>query len=231
MKNYVLVGDIHSQYLQLNDALNFIIKNIDNPYIIFLGDLFDSRVDYSDSVSVYSLVRTLQDKGLCTILQSNHQDKHIRYLKGHDVYLNNGLDLTIEDFKKSNIDNDEILSWLQSFPYGITFKDKDNVEYRCSHAYFSSTLLVPESYVGEYKIDLVSKKTKSKCLYGPLYDTERVEWWTKPSSNSWIRVAGHYHRVHIDLETTKSLVLDAECGSPGGKLCIYDVNLKTPYFF
>ena len=231
MKNYVLVGDIHSQYHQLTEALTFVKNNIENYHIIFLGDLFDSRVDYSNSLGVYETVRSLQESGLCTVLQSNHQDKHIRHLKGNNVFLNNGLDTTIKDFSNSSISKEELLSWLNSFPYGIVFRDKDNLEYRCAHAYFSSRILVPNDYEDEYLLTLVSKHTKSKCLYGPVTNNQRIEWWNEESPHSWIRVAGHYHTVHIDLEKTKSLVLDAECGSDNGKLCIYNVNAKTAHYF
>jgi hypothetical protein len=231
MKNYVLVGDIHSQYHQLTEALTYIKNNVDNYYIVFLGDLFDSRVNYSNSLGVYTTIKSLQEENKCVVLQSNHQDKHIRYLKGNKVFLNNGLDTTIQDFKNSQVESNEIYKWLSSFPYGIVFKDKDGLEYRCSHAYFSSKIFVPTDYEEEYFVNLVSKHTKSKCLYGPVKDNSRVEWWTKESSHSWIRVAGHYHTVHIDLETTKALVLDAECGSDGGKLCVYNVNSKEANYF
>lgn len=231
MKNYVLIGDIHSQYLQLKNAVNFVQQNIQNYYIIFLGDLFDSRTEYSNSVDVYKLVRTLQRENNCTILQSNHQDKLIRYFKGNNVYLNNGMDRTLEDFKSSDISVEEVLNWLQSFSYGLAFKDKHNLEYRCSHAYFSSKFFIPKEYQDEYHVDVVSKHTKSKCLYGIVKDNQRVEWWNQESNHSWIRVAGHYHKVHIDLQNTKSIVLDGECGNDGGKLYIYDVNSQQHYFF
>ena len=231
MKNYVLVGDIHSQYLQLLNAFKFIEQTVQDYYIIFLGDLFDSRTEYSNSVSVYELIKHLQDKNLCTILQSNHQDKLIRHFKGNNVFLNNGLDRTLEDFKKSNISNEEVLDWLQSFSYGVAFKDQNHLEYRCSHAYFSSKFFIPEEYPEEYHISVVSKHTKSKCLYGIVKDNQRVEWWNQNSPHSWIRVAGHYHKVHIDLENTKSIVLDGECGNDNGKLYIYNVNSQQHYSF
>lgn len=231
MKNYILVGDIHSQYHQLYDAYNYISKNIDDYFIIFLGDLFDSRTEYSNSVGVYEIVKHLQDKKKCLVLQSNHQDKLIRHLKGNNVYLNNGLDRTIKEFNQSNISNDEILDWLLSFPYGITFKDKNNLEYRCAHAYFSSKFFIPEDYSDEHQVSIVSKQTKSKCLYGIIQDNQRVEWWNGESPHPWIRVAGHYHRIHIDLEKTKSIVLDGSCGNDDGKLYIYEVQSQQTHCF
>lgn len=231
MKNYVLVGDIHSQYSQLLNAFKFIDQNIQDYFIIFLGDVFDSRTEYSNSVKVYELIRHLQDKNKCQVLQSNHQDKFIRYLKGNQVYINNGLERTIDDFSHSNISKEEILEWLLSFPYALTFKSKENVEYRCAHAYFSSKFFVPDDYSNEYLIHQVSKMTKSKCIYGPIVNEKRLEWWTQESNHSWIRVAGHYHQVYIDLMSTKSVILDGECGNENGKLYIYDVNSQITHHF
>lgn len=231
MKNYVLVGDIHSQYSQLMSAIDFIQNNIDDYYIIFLGDLFDSRDIYSNSVGVYSQIQYLQSINKCTVLQSNHQNKHIRYLKGHSVYVDEGLKKTIAEFEEAQISNQSIRDWLNSFPYALAFRDKDGLEYRCAHAYFSSKLFIPSEYEDEYLIYDVSKHSRQKCLYGIIQDNKRVEWWKTSSNHNWIRVAGHYHRVHIDLNDTKSIVLDGECGDENGKLYIYDVNKKEVHYF
>lgn len=231
MKNYVLVGDIHSQYHQLLSALDFIKNNITDFYLICLGDIFDSRTKYSNSVDVYKTLRNLENNGKAIVLQSNHQDKYIRFLKGNQITPNNGLDRTIEDFSKENISTQEILNWLETFPYGIAFKDSSGLEYRCSHAYFSSKFFVPSEYKDEYLIHIVSKTTKSKCIYGPIQENIRIQWWNSEEDQPWIRVAGHYHKVHIDLEKTKSIILDGGCGNDEGKLYIYDVNQQQIYFF
>lgn len=228
MKNYVLVGDIHSQSTKLLNALDTIQRTIENYHIIFLGDIFDSRTTFSDSVKVFHTIFNLKS---CTVLQSNHQNKLIRYLKGNDVTLNHGLDRTVHEFENSTISKTGLLSWLESFPYGVVFKDQTGLEYRCSHAYFSSRLFVPMEYENEYHISLVNRKTEAKCLYGLRKDSDRIQWWRENNENSWIRVAGHYHTIHIDLENTKSLVLDGECGSDGGALVVYDVNKQTMFCF
>lgn len=231
MKNYVLIGDIHSQYHQLFNALEFIQNNIPNFYLIFLGDIFDSRVEHSNSLGVYEILKQLQENNKCIILQSNHQEKFIRYLKGNPVTINNGLDKTINDLGSNSEFNSSLLDWLSTFPYGVAFKDLHGQEYRCSHAYFSSKFYVPLEYENEYLINFVSKHTKSKCIYGPIHDNVRIHWWNEPSTHNWVRVSGHYHYVHIDLEITKSIILDGECGSEGGKLYIYDTNNRKPYYF
>ena len=73
MTNYVLIGDVHSQSQNMNRAVSWIDKNVENPHIIQLGDLFDSRNSFSDSVGVYKTIQQLGDK--ITVIQSNHQWK------------------------------------------------------------------------------------------------------------------------------------------------------------
>ena len=231
MKNYFIIGDIHSQYSQLAAAIDNIDNSCDDYHIIFLGDIFDSRTEESNSVDVYYAIKSLYEKNLCTVIQSNHQDKFIRYLKGNSVAINHGLDRTIEDFNNSTVDKAELLEWLLSFPYGVAFKDNLGLEYRCAHAYFSSKIFVPNEYEDEYLVHLASKHTKSKFIYGLTVNNSRFFWWEEPSQLPWIRVAGHYHKLRIDYEYSKSLVLDAECGSDGGLLCVYDVNNRQNYLF
>jgi DNA integrity scanning protein DisA with diadenylate cyclase activity len=73
---YAIIGDVHSDAKKLKRALDYAKEH--ELKVILLGDLFDSRCDYSDSVKVYELVK---NSG-AIVLQSNHQEKLIRYLKG-----------------------------------------------------------------------------------------------------------------------------------------------------
>lgn len=66
------------------------------------------------------------------------------------------------------------------------------------------------------------------CLYGSRTQSGgRNFWWLKPTLNSrsWVRVAGHYHQVHLGLDNL-SLVLDGSCGDPGGTLVCWDTRLE-----
>ena len=71
---YAIIGDVHSDAIKLEKAFNYAQEH--NLKIILLGDLFDSRCDYSDSIGVYELVKNSS----AIVLQSNHQEKLIRYL-------------------------------------------------------------------------------------------------------------------------------------------------------
>lgn len=224
MKNYALIGDIHSNYCRLSQVLSYCRDHNLTP--IFLGDLFDSRCQESESVKVYSLIREAEEDLGAIVLQSNHQNKLIRYLKGNKVILNHGLERTVEEFKESSIDSQVLLEWLETRPYGVVFRDKHGEEYRCAHAYFSSRIEVPE-YEDIYEVysEDLNNKIKNIMIYGPVNSDGRIAWWDSPRRHDYRMIAGHYHVV-VDRE--HCLVLDGECGDEGEHvfLALYDVNKK-----
>lgn len=224
MKNYALIGDIHSHYSRLSQALLYCRDNELTP--ILLGDIFDSRCFVSESVEVYYLVREAEEALGAIVLQSNHQNKLIRHLKGNKVVLNHGLERTIEEFENSSVDLEVLLEWLNTRPYGIVFKDKFGEEYRCAHAYFSSRIEVPE-YEDHFLVehDLLTTKIKNVMIYGPVNAEGRIAWWDSPRRHDYRMVAGHYHVV---VDRDHCLVLDGECGDEGEHvfLGLYDVNKK-----
>ena len=224
MKNYALIGDIHSIHSRLSQALTYCQEHDLTP--IFLGDIFDSRCSISDSVSVYNLIRDAEKTLGAIVLQSNHQDKLIRYLKGHKIALSNGLDITVNEFKNSDVDFSDLLEWLVCKPYGVVFKDKNDVEYRCAHAYFSSRIEISD-YEDVYFVhsDVLNKKLKSVMIYGPVNNGCRIHWWETPKKYDYVMVSGHYHKLIIE---DHCLVLDGECGNEGDHvfLALYDVNKK-----
>ena len=224
MKNYALIGDVHSHSTRLMDALNYCAENDLIP--VLLGDIFDSREVMSESVKVYQMVRHAQNTLGAVVLQSNHQNKLIRHLKGNKVVLNHGLDRTVEDFEKSDVKPDVLKEWLETRPYGFCFKDKNGEEYRCAHAYFSSRIEVPE-YKESFQVahDTVSNKIRNVMIYGPVNSEGRIPWWDSPRRHPWRMVAGHYHIV---VEKDHCLVIDGQCGDEGEDvfLALYDVNRK-----
>jgi len=228
--NYVLIGDIHSQAKNLENALSFIRKNISNAKVIFLGDIFDSKTKYSDSYSVYSLIREAERDLNAVILQSNHQDKLIRHLRGNKVHINTGLQRSLDELLKI-LSMDELYNWLIRHPYGIVFRDAFHNEFRCAHAYFSSEVQVYD-YLESYYVRAISKEHIHQFLYG-IQDSykNRINWWDNDNkSQRFIRVAGHYRKIYTNL-SNKSLVLDSCCGEDKGLLSIYDVNERRIYQF
>ena len=218
--NLCFIGDVHSQYDKLQNAVDY--AETQSLRIIFLGDLFDSRCKYSDSINVFNLVYDCIRNGhLC--VNSNHQDKLIRHLKGNQVLLNNGLDITVNEFIDSNFDKNHLLEFLTSLPYGIVCKNSFGKEFRIAHAYFPNSIEIPE-YDDFYFVygNEISRKTKKNMIYGPLdQERKRVLWWENSRvDQNFIRVSGHYHKVYVD---NYSVVIDSGCGS-GGCLSLYNAD-------
>ena len=209
MNNYALIGDLHSQVAPLLKALDYCLLKDLTP--VFLGDIFDSRCEHSDSVGVYQALRNAQFlfKDM-QILRSNHQDKLERYLKGNNVHVSPELQRSLDDFAASEVPPSELLDWLESMPYGFCFHDDNNVEHRCAHAYFPSWVVVPP-YGHSLAIYDMVKKARQLAMYGPSHreGRGRVFWWEGENERDWVRVAGHYHVVHT---SESNLVLDAGCG-------------------
>lgn len=225
MTNFALISDIHSQSHLLEQALDYCSNH--KLTALFLGDLFDTRVENSDSVSVYHQVKNQIENHGAICIQSNHQNKMIRYIKGNNVFVGDDLKSTLNDFEKANINLTEVYEFLNKMPYGVVFRDKNNTEYRVAHAYFSSRIEVPEyeDYCLIYE-DSLNRSTKSTMLYGPIdrESKERIEWWKARRTHEYVLVSGHYHTTHIG---ESCIVVDPECGSAGGALGVYDVNNKV----
>jgi hypothetical protein len=225
MKSFALISDVHSQAHLLELALEYCSNHNLTP--LFLGDLFDSRIENSNSVSVYKQVQEQVKNNSAICIQSNHQNKLLRYINGNNVFIGADLQRTLNDFRKANISLEEVYQFLNSMPYGVVFRDKNQKEYRVAHAYFSSRIEVDEyENVTLIYEDKLNRSTKSTMLYGPILKGEqkRVEWWKNNRTRDYVLVSGHYHTVHIN---ENSIVLDPECGSFNGSLGLYDVNNKV----
>lgn len=231
MTNYVLMGDVHSVFSRFESALSFITNNIQDYHLVMLGDVFDSRCGESDSVAMYRTIRQLQNDGKATLLHSNHQWKLQRYLRGNPVKVDVTLQKTLDDFAASDVTNEELMEWLATLPFAVSFRDANGQEYRCSHAYHSSKLYVPKQYDNIYAVHEVSRQMRDKLIYGVLNsEGNRVQWWEQESNHDWIRCGGHYHRVSISYDN-RAIVLDSSCGDVDGLLSIFDVNSRSLHQF
>lgn len=234
-RKFAFIGDIHSQIAPLERALDHCADRGLTP--IFLGDLFDSRMQTSHSAEVYRAVKKAQDEMGAIVLRSNHQNKFERYARGNKVRVQGEFARTLEDFEAASIPVEEVAEWLNTFPYGLVFKDSQGLEYRCAHAMFPSWIVVPP-YEDTYEVTQVTSKARDYMLYGPRIagavwpqDETRVFWWEKESDRDWVRVAGHYHVVKI---SPKSLVLDGQMGGSTHEdfdpstafLCLWDVEAQ-----
>lgn len=227
-----LIGDVHSQARPLEQALEFVRETGAMP--VFLGDLFDSRCGTSETLAVYEFARAAQRDLGAVILNSNHQDKLRRYLTGGGVNLTRipELSRTIREFDDVGTNRDELVEWLSAMPYGYIFRDSSLREYRAAHAYFPSWVGGPSTEAMGRSVlrEDINSKARELMLYGKKdYATgKRVRWWEDDRTFPWVRVAGHYHCVHV---SDSCLVLDGCCGNEGGRLPVFLVDSRELRYF
>jgi len=227
---YAFIGDVHSQSEPLRKALDYCKENELHP--ILLGDLFDTQCEASDSYGVYSLVKGAQEELRAVVLQSNHHKLLIRLAEGKKTPLRKCLATTVNDFRRSGVCIQEVVSWLRSFPYAVRLRDR-GVEYRLAHAEIPSTIDFPET-PDFWTFHDPSPEQEKLLLWGRDYTLPESErfWWRRKSNRSWVQVSGHYHRV---VHAKKSIVLDAGCGGKTRawyderppKLLLFDTRLET----
>ena len=221
--SYALIGDIHSMGQQLSEALDICKERGLTP--VFLGDIFDSRAETSETLYVYHRLKLAEKEMGAIILNSNHQDRFMEFAKGNTespVYTSETW-RTMDEFDEAGVELSAVSEWLSQFPEGFIFKSSNGTEYRCAHAYF------PTDFRGKIDADgycyAEDDEQKEMMLWGLMTPTHRrrVRWWHDDTQRTWVRAAGHYHCVEA---YGKNLVLDANCGFDGGELAIYDVDAE-----
>lgn len=237
MKNnrtLVFVSDVHSQHEKLRSSLVWCQEELGSCYFCFLGDLFDPRLDdyeqnqppYSDSRITHWLVKDAIKFDGGVVLQSNHQDKLRRWLHHLLVAQTSPNPVQMNPYTTRYF-VDELLieekwalyKWLCCLPHHVVLKSYDlkhdtEVSFLCSHAYFNTTA----------NIQKPSKEHKQEAIYGLLRDNKkRLDWWTDDTPFSFygqpaVRIAGHYHTLYKGINQR---VIDTNCGSTGGSLCVH----------
>jgi protein phosphatase len=99
-----LIGDVHGCREELEELLDKLgyawredrPKHPDGRTLVFLGDLTDRG---PDSVGTVYLVHRLWRAGVALIAPGNHDDKLLRYLRGHHVQLRHGIETTVAEFR------------------------------------------------------------------------------------------------------------------------------------
>ena len=100
-KTLFVISDVHGFYREMMESLTnagFDPSN-ENHLLITLGDCFDRG---PDSLSIYSYLKNLSDKGKAIVLKGNHTLMFEQYLDGTTLspfnYLRNGTKETFADF-------------------------------------------------------------------------------------------------------------------------------------
>ena len=228
MKNYAIIGDVHSQGVLLAQALAYCKQHDLTP--ILLGDLFDSRCSTSESIYVYNLAKAAQANG-AIILNSNHGERLIDALTGdieEEPYCAETF-RTLREFEEAEIDTTELGTWLGLMPEGFVFFDSRGQEYCCAHAYFLGKYRRNDGTTQEYFVNATNEVDQQHFTWGPMDQRHRrIKWWHMPNDNDFIRVCGHYHKLGV---TENAIMLDANSGFEDGQLALYDVESQKVVYF
>lgn len=107
-RRYLIVGDIHGCFDELQQLLGQVDFDSENDVLISVGDLTDRG---PKSKEVIAFLRTLPQ---FYMVLGNHDEKFIRYLKGNNVKIAQGLQETIDSFEGQF--PDDLHAWLESQP-------------------------------------------------------------------------------------------------------------------
>ena len=228
--SYLLIGDIHSQGPPIAKALKYAKDNGLTP--VFLGDLFDSRCDESDTIYVYNLVRVAQKELGAVVLNSNHQVRLRNFLNAEfeSPSYTSETWRSFAEFEEAGVDMEELLDWLGQRPDGFSFRDKDGRLHCCSHAYFPLKWVDHEQGQDEQRVFYCNDSHEEELVVWGPYNSRRhrVKWWKDETPRSWTRCAGHYHTVYT---SENNVVLDANSGYPDGSVPAYVVDTKELVYF
>jgi hypothetical protein len=140
-KKVAIIGDIHGCYDELGELLDAIDWSPQNHILILTGDLIDRGPKIKETLifgmntpSVYSLM-------------SNHEQKLLRYLRGHHVQTT-ALVKTIEQSEEAFLRDPSLLKWLESLPWIVRYADTSYVVHAGIH---------PDRHI--------NRQEKDHCIY------------------------------------------------------------------
>lgn len=181
-----IIGDIHGCYEELHELLKklgytiniveenelnfgFEIKAPVNRKAIFVGDLVDRG---PDSPRVLKLVMSMVNAGTAHCVPGNHDLKLQKYLKGKQVQLKHGLDLTVKQLEPETT---QFKNTLEQFLYGLI-----------SHYVFDNgKLVVAHAGVKEEMQGRGSAAVRQFCTYGET--TGEIDEFGLPVRLNWAK--------------------------------------------
>ena len=124
--NFLIVGDIHGCFDEFEQLLNeYILKgySLHDTVIVSVGDLVDKG---PKPKQVLDFFFNSKYSSQCYVVRGNHEYKVQRYLRGNNITISHGLDITIDlcnlDKENSNYDSNysqNLLEYLDSLPFMI----------------------------------------------------------------------------------------------------------------
>jgi diadenosine tetraphosphatase ApaH/serine/threonine PP2A family protein phosphatase len=215
-KQFAVIGDSHGCYYELKELIEKIWEKYGkDTFIISVGDNID-RGDYNLDTLNYCM--ELFGKGKFIEVQSNHMDKFVRWLKGHNVKVSYGLQKTVEEFNSLPLSLQDklrakILEYWEKLPLYLIVNNDTVI----AHAG------IKDEYIGKK-----DEKVRKFVLYGAITGKfkkdgfpERLDWtkWRKITENSPKIIYGHqvFNEPYIN---NKAYGIDTGCVL-GNKLTAY----------
>jgi len=214
-----IIGDIHGCYDELTELLEKLQYVVDRKSqtaqppsgrrAIFLGDLCDRG---PANASVLHLVMNMVGSGTALCVPGNHDVKLLRKLRGNDVMLTHGLDLTVKE--------------LQQEPQWFIDKTKQFIEGLVSHYVLDhGKLVVSHAGLCEKFQGRSSGRVRGFCLYGDT--TGETDEFGLPVRLNWAEeyrgkalvVYGHIPSAQVR-SLNNTICIDTGCVF-GGKLTAY----------
>ncbi|MFD1066014.1 bis(5'-nucleosyl)-tetraphosphatase PrpE [Oceanobacillus locisalsi] len=180
-----IIGDIHGCYDELLDLLKQLCYQQKNGQyshpegnkLVFLGDLTDRG---PNSIAVIQLVYQLViEQKIAYYVPGNHCNKLYRYFLGNQVQKKHGLETTVAEWEKLDINQKEdvqekFMTLYEKAPLYLYCKD---MKFIVAHAG------IKEGFIGQN-----NSRVKSFVLYGDV--TGKTDHHGKPVRRDW---AKHYH--------------------------------------
>lgn len=204
-----IIGDVHGCFLELVELLERLgyvrrrgrFVHPSGRKAVFLGDLTDRGPLNVDTIFlVYAMVRG----GSALYVPGNHCRKLYRYLRGHDVSVEHGLEVTVRELaalpERQRAAASERFQWLfeQASPYLILDEGR---------------LVVAHAGIRQDMIGHVSKRIVRFCLYGDVTGERTADGfpvrldWAREYRGQALIVYGHtpvreavlrYNTINID---------------------------------
>ncbi len=209
-KPFAVIGDIHGCFIEFKSLVEKVRKEYGkDTLIISVGDTVD-RGDYNIKTVEYCF--SLKEEGNFIEVQSNHNRKFYRWLKGKNVNVSYGMQKTVDEFlslpeEKQQQLKEKYIKYYEECPlYLIIETEREKV-------------VVAHAGIKDEMIGKVNKKIKDFVLYGETTGKftekgfpERIDW-TKSRNvkkDSPIIVYGHvvYDEPYIN---NKCYGIDTGC--------------------
>lgn len=212
----VVIGDVHGCLPELLALLQKINEEGYGEHkIIFVGDFADRG---PSNAGTLELIADMVDSGRALAVRGNHDDKLFRYLKGSNVKLGHGLQITvnqIENHYESKALKEKLLRFLGSLPLYLNLDDGKLV---VSHAG------IDDAMIGQPDTGPV----RTFCLFGKITGKkmengfpERIDWAKERfvKKDSPTIVYGHHAASEPYLINNTAMIDTGACF--GGHLSAY----------